>query len=371
MTDREKAALILRRLERAGWEAFFVGGCVRDQLLGRTVHDWDIATSAPPEAAMSLFAKSVPTGIRHGTVTVIEDGTAYEVTTFRSDGRYLDGRRPERVRFVSCLREDLSRRDFTVNAMAMDAAGAVTDPFGGREDLKNRVIRCVGDPDVRFSEDALRMLRSLRFSAQLEFAVDAQTEAAIIRCAGLCAKLSAERIRDEVEKTLLCAHPQTVARMMEYGLLEGIGLAGRADLSPVTGLPAERTVRWAGFQLACPAYDLRRLRLDRKTVQLCQSVRQAFRPHFSELELCRCVAVFGWETADCVCALNGQRAELEKLRRSGRCVTLSQLAVDGKDLSWIEGPAVGKMLQTLLEHVLANPGDNDRARLLELAHRLS
>ena len=174
---------ILQTLERAGFEARYVGGCVRDTLLGRPVHDWDIASQALPEDVLRLFPRCVPTGLQHGTVTVLLDGTSAEVTTYRLDGAYHDSRHPDGVRFVRSLADDLARRDFTINAMAMDLSGSITDLFGGREDLARGVIRCVGDAETRFREDALRMLRARRFAAQLGFALEAGTEAAIGRCA--------------------------------------------------------------------------------------------------------------------------------------------------------------------------------------------
>lgn len=176
---------IIKTLERAGFEARYVGGCVRDTLLNRPIHDWDIASQALPEDVMHLFAHCVPTGLKHGTVTVLLDGVSAEVTTYRLDGAYHDGRHPDGVRFVRSLADDLARRDFTINAMAMDESGAITDLFGGRDDLTRHVIRCVGDPETRFREDALRMLRAYRFAAQLGFSLDEQTQAAIRRCAPL------------------------------------------------------------------------------------------------------------------------------------------------------------------------------------------
>ena len=170
---------ILDTLEQAGYEAYYVGGCVRDRLLGRPVHDWDITTSAMPEVVLALFGHCVPTGIAHGTVTVLLEDTGAEVTTFRTDGSYHDGRHPDRVTFVRSLREDQARRDFTVNAMAMDRRGRIYDAFGGQADLDRRLLRAVGDPETRFREDALRMLRALRFAAQLGFALDPDTARAI------------------------------------------------------------------------------------------------------------------------------------------------------------------------------------------------
>ena len=176
---------IINKLADEGYEAYAVGGCVRDSVIGRVPDDWDITTSARPEDVKRIFRRTVDTGIEHGTVTVMIGREGYEVTTFRIDGEYKDSRHPENVEFTASLKEDLKRRDFTINAMAMDEHGAITDLFGGREDLSRRAIRCVGEPETRFREDALRMLRAYRFAAQLGFSLDAQTQAAIRRCAPL------------------------------------------------------------------------------------------------------------------------------------------------------------------------------------------
>ena len=174
---------ILKTLEGAGYHAVLAGGCVRDTILGRRPNDWDIATSAPPDAVQRLFARTVPTGIRHGTVTVLYGGGKCEVTTWRVEGAYSDHRRPDSVEFTPSLAEDLARRDFTINAMAMDVRGELTDPFGGRADLERGIIRCVGEPRARFAEDALRMLRAVRFAAKLGFELDGATLAAALECA--------------------------------------------------------------------------------------------------------------------------------------------------------------------------------------------
>ena len=176
---------VLTTLEAAGFEAYCVGGCVRDLLLRRTPGDWDMTTSARPEQTMALFGNcALPTGLKHGTVTVCSGMNRVETTTFRTDGAYADHRHPEQVTFTDSLQEDLSRRDFTVNAMAMELAGRLHDPFHGREDLKNGVLRCVGEPEKRFSEDALRILRCLRFAAVLDFTVERETAAAMENCRG-------------------------------------------------------------------------------------------------------------------------------------------------------------------------------------------
>lgn len=195
---------VLACLESAGFEAYAVGGCVRDLLRGRTPDDWDMTTSAWPEEVMALFAPhAIPTGLQHGTVTVRQDGESFEITTFRADGAYTDNRHPDEVRFSTDLREDLCRRDFTVNAMAMDRRGKLIDPFGGQDDLRQGVIRCVGEPDRRFAEDALRIMRGLRFAAVMGFAIDDNTARCIRENRGRLRNIAIERILVEMDK-LLC-----------------------------------------------------------------------------------------------------------------------------------------------------------------------
>ena len=200
----QKAQRVLQRLEAAGHEAYLVGGCVRDFLRGVTPHDCDVTTSARPEAVLALFdGFAIPTGLQHGTVTVRQDGESFEVTTFRADGVYSDHRRPDSVQFSESLEEDLRRRDFTVNAMAMDLRGKVYDFHGGADDLRGGIIRCVGEPAVRFDEDALRIMRALRFAATLGFTVEENTAAAMERCAAFLRHIAAERLREEMTKLLL------------------------------------------------------------------------------------------------------------------------------------------------------------------------
>ena len=202
--SREQAAEIIKTIKARGFRAYLVGGCVRDVLMGRTPEDWDIASSARPEQIMEIFGeKAIPTGLRHGTVTVKARDGLYEITTFRTEGTYSDGRHPDTVSYSSSIEEDLSRRDLTINAMAMDDDGRVIDPFGGQKDLALRRIRCVGDPRKRFEEDALRILRAIRFASVLQFAVDPATVEAVHARAGLLKRIAAERILAEMNK-LLC-----------------------------------------------------------------------------------------------------------------------------------------------------------------------
>lgn len=213
----EKVACIIHKLETAGYQAYAVGGCVRDTILGRIPDDWDITTSATPEQVKSVFLRTVDTGIEHGTVTVLMQGEGFEVTTYRIDGEYEDSRHPKEVTFTPSLVEDLKRRDFTINAMAYNENGLV-DLFGGREDLEKKIIRCVGNPQERFSEDALRMMRGIRFSAQLGYEIEQETEEAIRELAPTLEKISVERIQVELVKLVTSPHPDYLRKAYELGI---------------------------------------------------------------------------------------------------------------------------------------------------------
>ena len=209
---------ILHTLEENGYEGYAVGGCVRDALLGRVPQDWDITTNAKPLQVKDLFRRTIDTGLQHGTVTIMLDHVGYEVTTYRIDGEYEDGRHPKEVRFTGSLSDDLMRRDFTINAMAYNETEGLVDLFEGREDLEKGVVRCVGEAKERFTEDALRMMRAIRFSAQLGFSVEEHTMEAIRALAQTIQKISAERIQMELLKTLTSEHPQTIRLFYETGL---------------------------------------------------------------------------------------------------------------------------------------------------------
>lgn len=218
----EGAARVLERLQEAGYAAYIVGGAVRDLAMGLSPHDYDIATSAQPVQVKALFARTIDTGIKHGTVTVVENGVGYEVTTFRTEGAYADGRHPDTIRYIDSVEGDLARRDFTINAMAYNGAAGLVDCFGGLEDIREKCIRCVGDPEVRFREDALRMLRAVRFAAVLGFSIEEQTAQAIRKYAVLIKKVSAERVREELNKILLSSRPDDFRVLHQLGLLQYI-----------------------------------------------------------------------------------------------------------------------------------------------------
>ena len=213
-----KVVLIIKNLQRHGYDAYAVGGCVRDSILNRKPEDWDITTSAKPEQVKRIFRRTVDTGIEHGTVTVLIGKDGFEVTTYRVDGLYEDGRHPKEVTFTSRLEEDLKRRDFTINAIAYNDDERLVDAFGGMRDLNYHLIRCVGDPKERFSEDALRILRAVRFSAQLAFPIEPETAEAIKSLAPNLEKISAERIQAELVKLLVSDHPERIQDACELGI---------------------------------------------------------------------------------------------------------------------------------------------------------
>lgn len=426
-----QAQAILTRLEQAGYQAFAVGGCVRDTLLGRTPGDWDITTSALPQQVMALF-DAVPTGIAHGTVTVRLEGRGFEVTTFRGDGPYLDGRHPSGVVFTRHLEEDLARRDFTVNAMAMDLRGRITDPFGGREDLQRRLLRCVGDPERRLQEDALRILRALRFAAVLGFSVEPETAAALAHQAHRLHLIAPERVSHELQRLLTGAYVGPVLRqfapVLAAVLPEIRPLMGFEQHSPhhrydvwehtvrsVEIIPPQPVLRWTMLlhdvakpqcftldeqgkghfyghdaQGAAMAEEiLRRLRLPRRdTERIVLLIREHMRQIApTEKSVGRALHRLGPETLGQLLAV--QRADrlatgtgdtelldkiqalLEKLLAEERCFTLRQLAVNGRDLMalGLAGPAVGRMLQQLLAQVLEGTLPNDHAALLDAVQR--
>lgn len=259
------ACRILDTLETHGYTAYIVGGAVRDLLLGKAPHDYDIATSALPFQVKAIFKRTVDTGLSHGTVTVLDGKTACEVTTFRTDGNYQDCRHPEQVFFVDSIEADLARRDFTVNAMAYHPERGLTDPYGGREDLEKKLLRTVGNPELRFREDALRMLRAVRLSATMDFSLDEETFSAIRKCALLIRRISAERARTELDLLLCSPHPERLYLLHESGLMRYLlpeveacfGVeqknkyhiydVGRHILEAVIYTPCESILRWAAL----------------------------------------------------------------------------------------------------------------------------
>lgn len=377
---------VLRRLERSGYRAYFVGGCVRDMLLGRRPQDWDVCTQALPEDVLRVFPRSEPTGLKHGTVTVHSRKKSIEVTTFRREGAYLDHRRPERVCFVSDLRQDLQRRDFTMNAIARSLDGTWIDPFGGRADVAAGIVRCVGKAQSRFEEDALRMFRALRFSAKLGFAIEPETMQAIRCCAPLAEELAAERVHDELEKMLRSDRPVLLETVIECGLLDSY--TRRAEpavpLRRLAALPRTQLARWSGFcavLVKSGAIDgvetfLTQLRLSGSVKRSCAAGVQAAleTPPQDALGWKKLLSRAGEDTAYCAAAALEMLCRMPAMRMlravlaSGECRSVQQLAVNGGDLLelGLRGAAVGAALHKLLDHVLEHPNDNQRDILLNL-----
>ena len=352
----EHAAHAIRRLERAGFEAWAVGGCVRDSLRGVEPHDWDLCTSASPAQMQAVFADArvLTTGLRHGTLTVLTDGGPLEITTYRTEGGYSDGRHPDGVRFVTDIREDLARRDFTVGAMAWHPERGLCDPFGGQTDLKNGILRAVGDADTRFQEDALRILRGLRFASKLGFAIEPETAAAMRRQVHRLHCIAAERIREELTGLLCGRYAQRT--LMAYADLITSALP---ELAPMQGCQQqnphhlydvwEHTVRAVGQVPAEPV------------------LRWAMLLHDSGKPACKTV---GQGTSrDYVAQLFETEELLNRVLAQEQCFSLRQLAVNGADLQalGLRGRPVGEMLHALLDAVIDGQTDNRRDTLLRLA----
>ncbi|MDU3490205.1 MAG: CCA tRNA nucleotidyltransferase [Clostridiales bacterium] len=404
----EDVRSILSKLERESYDAYVVGGCVRDTLLGKEPEDWDITTSAKPEEIKKAFVKTVDTGIKHGTVTVIINGNGYEVTTYRIDGEYKDGRHPEEVRFTRSLRDDLKRRDFTINAIAYNDSNGLKDLFYGRSDLHNRIIRAVGNPEYRFKEDALRMMRAIRFSAQLGFNIDIETYHAIIRCSHLIKQVSVERIQTELTKTLMSVNPEAVKEYQLTGLFIEILpeinkiLASRESqkvCALLKKVPNTIAMKYAALLSPLEADAarsvLKGLRLDNNTVNTVTQIIYhsknngqidendiAVREAIYKLGPRLMENLFVFEAAQIQMkedvtglTMRGARNHLKTIMRiyeevlsRGDCVTIRDLDVTGSDLLklGLSGKQVGETLEWLIHIVLENPKLNDKSTLLAM-----
>ena len=395
------AAALLTRLHAAGYAAYAVGGCVRDSLLGQTPHDWDLCTSATPEQVLELFGEAhcIPTGLQHGTVTVKHGGELYEITTFRTEGAYSDGRHPDRVAFVPDVKEDLARRDFTINAMAYNAEEGLIDPFGGQSDLAAGIVRAVGEPQRRFEEDALRILRLYRFAARFRFAIDPATgQAARALCRHLDC-VSEERIAEELSRLLAAPAPGAY--------LEAEVLAVIFPELDAAELPESRRILDAlepGMEhvpvrlaaLLCPLGEagaraaLRRLKCSNAlTGTVATLVREAAaempgaaltltaRRFLSRYDLATITDLTALcsarhpEQAEAFAALQQEAARLVE---TNACCRINQLAVNGRDLMDAgvrPGPGLRRVLDTLLEQVLTGQLPNEKAALLAAAAQVA
>ena len=409
---------IINKLNEHGYEAYVVGGCVRDMLLGREPGDWDITTSALPEQVKEVFRRTVDTGIQHGTVTVMMGKEGYEVTTYRIDGEYSDGRHPNSVEFTPDLVEDLKRRDFTINAMAYNSHTGFVDKFGGVEDLEKGIIRCVGEPMDRFTEDALRILRAIRFSAQLGFSIEERTYEAIRTIAPNMVHVSKERIQVELTKLLLSSHPDYILRVYETGISPYVsekfhgayaGESGNWAVPSIpAGIPAVKHMRWAAFLRNCSASQaadiLKDLKLDNDTIYRVRilvewqgkkvgfqdgmedgmrdvikdgrepsraSIRRAMSQMEPELfddlltlKMCLSEDASDDRESQWLCQV---RDLTEEIRSNRDCISLKTLAVSGHDIMGAgvkPGREVGNTLTRLLDMVLEEPQRNTKEYLL-------
>lgn len=392
------ARSVVQTINDAGYDAYFAGGCVRDLCMGITPHDWDITTSALPQQIMDLFPGSIPTGIKHGTITVRVKDSSFEVTTFRTEGPYLDSRHPSSVSFVSSVEEDLARRDFTINAMAYHPIKGLIDLFGGREDIRRRRLRCVGDAACRFKEDALRMMRLVRFAVTLDFTPDPQAIHAARLCAPRLFLVSAERLLSELKK-MLCA-----SSCLRLSLLDRCGLTPalfpefspghlRSMIPLLQLLPAQFFLRMTGLlhgMNPAQAQDsLRRLKVDNQTIRQVQlflshsSLPLSPQPYPLKLAMLQIEpslfplflqyrqAIALWQNDHELCSQFQAIIEcFSKVIANGDPLTLHDLAINGRDLEALGipgGKQIGILLQYLLHAVLKDPSLNTREKLINLA----
>ncbi len=377
---------ILSALSAAGYKAYVVGGCVRDSLLGRTPSDWDIATSATPEQVTAVFADKtvVPTGLPHGTVTLVLDGVPYEITTFRADGPYSDGRRPDSVTFGTSLTEDLARRDFTVNAMAYSPSEGFADPFGGREDLAQGLIRCVGEPEKRFTEDGLRILRAVRFASQLGFAIEEKTQKAAFALFNRLSCVAAERKTVELIKCLAGKTPgKGVFDYFPLWQASFPNLAPPAVPAEALNAARERPNLALAFFLSGSILEsvLPGLRLSnaqsgsvrnilRHLPGSCPVGEPAVRRFLSKLPKEDALDVlFAWNILGRDNAEEAMQTALAVYGR-GDCLNLADLRISGGELVALgvpPGPLVGRVKEALFDRVLEGDLENENGRLLEAA----
>lgn len=394
----------------AGHASYLVGGAVRNILQDRPPGDWDIATDATPDRVQGLYRRTIPTGIRHGTVTVLFGRDRFEVTTFRTDAGYSDGRRPDSVRFTGTIEEDLARRDFTINAIAFDlATGVLYDPHGGRGDLAARRLRTVGSARERFAEDGLRPFRGCRLAAELTLTVDRQTVRAIRDARPIARRVAVERVCEELRRLLLAPTPSAGLRLLERsGLLE---LCLPEEDGGAAGSAAERVARYARIDAAPAEVPLRlamllapvnaadipaaceraqaaliRLRfphaVTRRVVVAIGSLAIPISTDSSDADIRRLLATVGRGGAADAVAVRRAIAQIDpplarrvhRLAASGQALTVGELAVDGtmlqRELGLRQGPRIGRLLRALLGEVLADPAANERSRLLDAAKAL-
>ena len=373
---------VLDTLNKTGHEAYVVGGCVRDSIMGRQPNDWDVCTSASPQETKECFSnhQTIDIGMKHGTVGVIflmkDSGcidcfdTYYdvvEITTYRIDGEYKDSRHPDDVQFTKRIEEDLARRDFTMNAIAYNPADGYVDPYGGQEDIEREEIKTVGNPEQRFEEDALRIMRGLRFAAQLGFQIEETTAEAMQRLADTVQKVSAERVQTELGKLVAGSFVDRV--MAEHGGTLEIAVPGIRCV-PVAHLPNIKTVRLAKLFPAEAEQHMRNLRMDRKTTAEVAALARLFAGKEPENKIAvkRCIRAEGLEIATLYMEALGRKKEIDEIVENNECCTVEQLDISGRDLIEMgikDGREIGATLERMLDAVIEGRAENERGKLID------
>ena len=378
---------VINKLTSYGYEAYIVGGCLRDMLIGRAPSDFDVTTSAHPEEILRVFSdmRTIPTGLKHGTVTVLCEGTPIEITTFRTDGEYLDSRHPESVSFTSNICDDLSRRDFTVNAIAYNDTKGMVDPHSGEKDIKNKILRAVGDPRTRMNEDALRIMRALRFSAQLGFSIEENTLEALKSTKAGLADISRERIGVEMAKLITAHEPENAIRtMLETGIskyLLGDYTPSERIVSKLNELPADFFTRFSALLWDCDKEkaksilnSLKYSNAEKNRVLSIIASRETPPPR-TDAEARRFIIRFGEHALIAVtllCAFEGADVCLQEVIRrvqsSEFARKISDLALNGNDLTNLgfSGKQIGETLSALFEKVTDTPELNDKEKLINI-----
>lgn len=384
----ENVVRIAEILAKSGYKAYAVGGCMRDAMMGRVPNDWDMTTNCSPEKMLEIFEnaniRTIPTGLKHGTVSVLLDGEIYECTTFRIDGSYTDSRHPDKVIFTSDITEDLRRRDFTVNAMAGDPLSEhfeIVDVFGGREDIKNKLIRAVGDPEKRFTEDALRILRAIRFATVLDFEIDDETKAAAEKLGRRLSDISAERKSVELQKILLSDHANRgISLLLETDLAKYIHPDIKSPKVALNSLPKRFSTRLAALFDHVPNLTCMKLsgEIVKQTKMLCDDMLyNETLSKFSETGACArlMLSKYGSIASDAALLKNHTNLaqQITREREKMPCVILRDLAVGGNDLltAGIEPKKLGFIMSSLLLSVIEDPTLNQKETLVQLAIKLA
>nr|WP_206151664.1 CCA tRNA nucleotidyltransferase [Clostridium sp. SM-530-WT-3G] len=397
----EEVKFIIKILIENGYEAYIVGGCVRDSIIGRNINDWDMTTSAEPEKVVELFDKVILTGIKHGTVTVVINNNHYEITTFRSDGEYDDNRHPIKVEFVKTLREDLARRDFTINAIAYNEEYGIQDYFYGISDLNNKIIRTVGDPVLRFNEDALRMLRAVRFSAQLGFTIDENTFESIKKVSSNIVYISKERVRDELNKIILSDNTKFVdlknSKLLDY-LIPELNYINSDKLLQLNNMKNDIILRLAVLLMNLGedvAEDvLKRFRYDNNTIRnVILLIKYKDFDLDSTINIKRMLNIIGEDLiyglvdikkaqiilssdkikSNKLNSIDKSLSDIKDIINSGQCYSLKQMNINGRDLielGYKKGKNIGEVLNHLLNLVMENSKLNDKEVLIRIAEEI-